>query len=239
MSVVAWIGESPAWPGRPEFAAEPRFVMPLIEEHVLEVAFMPERWIRRLTVAAAIACTSKLRLRTALEDTGLNPEWGPIPWSEGVVVKAPASTRNLGVVFAPPGTRHSQQLSIYAPEAARHGVWEGLVPGPQYEVDGVVIGGKVHVLLTTVQVWDGYRIASYAPVEDRDVDGIEDAVSEAVLALRLDDSCFCFEMRRAVDGAWKLIDGHARFGEDTRLTPFLGHALWAVEDLARAAVEAA
>jgi hypothetical protein len=94
-SRVQWIGESDYWVA-PECLGEPEFIMPLSEDTVLEVASM-QTTARKLSLQAAINCTSRLALRVALASTGLNPCWHPLEWPGPSVVKAPASCASLGV----------------------------------------------------------------------------------------------------------------------------------------------
>src|SRR5437868_8998849 len=87
-SRVQWIGESDYW-AAPECLGEPEFIMPLSEDSVLEVARM-QTTARKLSLRAAINCTSRLALRVALATTGLNPGRDPVEWPGPSVVRAPA-----------------------------------------------------------------------------------------------------------------------------------------------------
>lgn len=203
--------------------AKNRYVFPLVEETVLEVAFSPLYQIyKRLSKYAAVNCTSRLALRTALP-TELNPKWQPMPYfGDGIVVKAPASCQNQGIGFALPN-EYSRRLSQYTPEVGLVGIVEQYVPGPQYEADGVVIGGQAVLLGWSQQESENGKIAQYIrlPIQQGEF-GFEaptEVIETVVKALGLDNCPFCFEMKRETDeqGQWKIIDAHARLGEDRRL----------------------
>lgn len=102
MGLVHWVGACDHW-SVPDFPGEPQFVMPLSELDVLLVATIPTV-ARKLSLQAALNCTSRLALRVALAVTGLNPPWQPLAWPGPSVIKAPASTANLGVRFLPKST---------------------------------------------------------------------------------------------------------------------------------------
>lgn len=221
--MIYWIGNSENWdkPIHPMIGnpLEPSYAFPLVEEVALEVAFSPI-YVRykRLSKQAAINCTSRFALRSALPHE-LNPKW--VDWhhfDEGLVVKAPASCQNQGIGFAFQN-EYSRRLAQYDSEFAPHGVVEQYIPGPQYEADGVVIGGKVHLLAWTLQEGENGKIARYAPQVFPMLPEAPTEVIEAVVkALGLDNCPFCFEMKRTgVVSGWKIIDAHARLGEDRRL----------------------
>ena len=219
--MIYWIGNSENWdkPVHPNGNMVDSCVFPLVEETVLEVAFSPlYSGYKRLSRGAAINCTSRFALRCALPKE-LNPTFAH--WhgfTDGLVVKAPASCQNQGIGFALPN-EYSRRLSDYTPfidTKAGTGVVEQYIPGPQYEADGIVIEGKVYILAWVQQRGNNGEISSYnwleaalAPVEE---------IETAVKALGLDNCPFCFEMKRpnALMG-WKIIDAHARLGEDRRL----------------------
>lgn len=182
---------------------------------------------RRLSRGAALNCTSRLALRVALASTGLNPEWWPYlydPLLSGVgrVIKAPASCANNGIRALLP-TEHTALLESVAPELARFGVVERYVEGPQFEMDGFVIGGRVHFFHPILQRWNdaGDRIVAYEREEpDKHQPGFREAVEMAVKAVGLDDAPFCAELRITAEG-WKLIEIHARLGEDLGLSELM------------------
>jgi len=218
--MIYWIGNSESWdkPRHPEVGNPMKvYAFPLVEETVLEVAFSPlYSAYKRLSKEAAINCTGRFALRTALPDE-LNPHWHgtPFPFGEGMVVKAPASCQNQGIGFAFPN-EYSRRLAQYKPNEADLGVIEQYIPGPQYEADGVVIAGKVHLLAWVRQEGENGKIVHYVPMLKEDSPA--EVIEEAVRALGLDNCPFCFEMKRpnALTG-WKIIDAHARLGEDRRL----------------------
>ena len=208
---VQWIGDSDYWVA-PECRGEPEFIMPLSEDSVLQVARM-QTTARKLSLQAAINCTSRLALRVALAPTGLNPSWHPLEWPGPAVVKAPASCANLGVRF----------LAQVAPDLARFGVIEERVEGPQYELDGFVVGGRIEYFSPLLQHWNeaGDRILRYQRQEPPDRDWLAAALA-AVKAVGIDDAPFCLEMRHdRRRGGWKLIEIHARLGEDPGLAALM------------------
>src|SRR5262249_9453933 len=150
-SIVQWFGVSDHWQVE-ECNECPQFAMPLTERYVLDVATRTDN-VRRLTLQAALNCTSRLALRVALGGTSLNPHWKPLEWNGLTVVKAPASAANLGVRFLPPN-EYIQYLQAVAPDLARFGVVEEYIDGPQYELDGYVIGGKVGWFQPLLQEWN-------------------------------------------------------------------------------------
>jgi hypothetical protein len=215
-SRVQWIGESDYWVA-PECLGEPEFIMPLSEDSVLEVARM-QTTARKLSLRAAINCTSRLALRVALASTGLNPCWHPLEWPGPSAVKAPASCASLGVRFLPTNW-YIAALAQVAPELARFGVIEERIEGPQYELDGFVVGGRIEWFSPLLQHWNeaGDKILAYQRQEPPDRDWV-DAALAAVKAVGIDDAPFCLEMRHDRQrGGWKLIEIHARLGEDPGL----------------------
>ncbi len=212
-SGIWWVGESDNWkiPDKPE---RPLFSMPLVEEEVLPVAFSNEYADTiRLSKTAAINCTSRLAQRVALSSTGLNPVWEPIKIRRGVI-KYPASCHNNGVHFIK-NTEHMELLAAYAPELADMGVVESFLQGDPYEIDGAIIGGKVHFLNSIQQIWneDKDTILEYRRTS---VTGIHYAAEQAIRAVGLDNSPFCIEFRLH-ECQWKVIEVHARLGEDSNL----------------------
>jgi hypothetical protein len=213
---VQWVGESDYW-----FASEcqddPHFIMPLCEDAVLEVATMQTR-ARKLSLRAAINCTSRLALRVALAATELNPPWRPLEWHGPSVVKAPASCASLGVRFLPTSW-YISALSRVAPDLARFGVIEERVEGPQYELDGFVLGGRAEYFSPLLQHWNdaGDKILGYERHEPTDGQWLQAALA-AIKAVGIDDAPFCVEMRYDTwRNQWKIIEVHARLGEDPGL----------------------
>jgi len=228
--MIYWIGNSENWdkPIHPNGNMVDTCIFPLVEETVLEVAFSPlYMGYKRLSKEAAINCTSRFALRSALPQK-LNPNWMALHFGDGIVVKAPASCQNQGIGFAFPN-EYSRRLSEYTPQIdtkAGTGVVEQYIPGPQYEADGVVIDGRVHLLAWSLQEGENGKIVCYRQRRYQE-HGFPDAPTEViervVKALGLDNCPFCFEMkcippRDCSEGAkWKIIDAHARLGEDRRL----------------------
>jgi hypothetical protein len=132
---IQWVGESERWVV-PAHERSPQYIMALTEDAVLDVATMRSS-ARKLSLPAALDCTSRLPLRVALSRTGLKPEWHPLEWPGSSVVKAPASCASLGVRFLP-GNGYIRALKRVArgagPSLAScwpaidHGHQSGLVP---------------------------------------------------------------------------------------------------------------
>src|SRR5436309_10697333 len=99
MNIVQWVGESDHWtvPQCPEC---PRFVMPLTERCVLSVATM-DNPSRKLSLQAALNCTSRLALRVALAGTTLNPQWQPLQGPGQSWSRPPLRSGTLVVGFLP------------------------------------------------------------------------------------------------------------------------------------------
>jgi hypothetical protein len=218
---VRWVGHSDVW--RPHRNGSAVYAMALVEEAVLETALLPGRHLSR---RASIACTSRLALRVALAGTGLNPAWRPLEWQPGVY-KAPASCANSGVRFVP--TEDVDRLRQHAPELADFGVVEEFVPGGAWELDGFVLDGRLEFFHPLRQTWDeaNEHILRYERGEPADGE-LYRAVDLAVRAVGLDDAPFCAELRDTAAG-WKLIEIHARLGED----PGLDAIMWDTSPLER------
>jgi len=220
MGVIKWVGESDHWVV-PDCEGNPKFLMPLTERSVLEVATTCTS-ARELPLKAALNCTSRLALRVALAATNLNPKWHPFEWGGPSVIKAPASSANLGVAFLPP-TEYIDYLQAAAPDLARFGVVEERVEGPQYELDGFVVRGEVSPFCPLLQHWneDGDKILGY---ERKEPPGREwfDACLAAIHAVGITDAPFCIELRYDMRrGVWKIIEINARLGEDPGLASLM------------------
>jgi len=217
---VQWIGHSEQWVAE-EHQGFPGFIMPLAERFVFDVATMKSP-ARKLPLAAAVNCTSRLALRVALAVTGLNPRWRPVELFEDSVIKTAASAANLGVRFLPPN-EYIGHLAAIAPDLGSLGVIEEKVDGAQYEVDGFVIGGEVRPFHPLLQHWNeaGDRILGYERQRPPSSDWLA-AVSAAVKAVGIRDAPFCIEMRWVVQlGKWRVIEIHPRLGEDPGLAAFM------------------
>lgn len=233
--MIYWIGNSENW-DKPRHSSAGNMVdsyaFPLVEETVLETAFSPlYMGYGRLSKEAAINCTSRFALRMALP-AELNPEWMDTLehfglFFDGLVVKAPASCQNQGIGFALPN-EYSRRLAQYDPEMAVRAILEEYIPGPQYEADGIVVDGRVHLLAWTRQEGENGKIVRYR--SSNLIEAPAEVIEIVVKALGLDHCPFCFEMKRETldhdlgwgktlseQGQWKIIDAHARLGEDRRL----------------------
>lgn len=241
---IHWVGNSEVFGAKPRTDA-PKFAMPLVEETVLETAFSPlYASLRRLSQKAAVNTGSKFALRAALQENpataGLNPGWAAIAFLP--VIKAPVSALGLGVRVFKQHNEYLDALRLYAPEYAFAGVSEEFIEGEWWEANGFVVGGKVSFLPLVCQErrrQQEQRIAGYSLVT-RFTDIAEELAyhsTQAVHALGLDDCPFCFEFcRSARTEEVKLIDAHARLGEDFRLLPLLNDPLSFAEELVEAAL---
>lgn len=147
---VQWFGQTKEWKRVPS-CDTPTVAMALTEDAVLNVATM-ETNLKRLSLLAALNCTSRVAQRTALASTGLNPKWSPVPWKAGVL-KAPASASSYGVWFLQ-SNRFIEKLKTVAPELADTGVWEEEVHGMHYEQDGFICDGEIHFFYPLRQHWN-------------------------------------------------------------------------------------
>lgn len=180
--------------------------------------------LKKASLRATFACTSRLALRVALSATGLNPQWQPMPWQPGVV-KAPASSLNQGVRFLPTN-EYVEALSKVNPELAKIGVLEEYIQGESWELDGCVIDGNIKFFHPIRQKWneENTKILRY---ERLTAPGIGVAVRKAVIAIGLNNSPFCAELRFTPRGNWKIIEIHCRLGEDAKLAA----AMWDCDPL--------
>lgn len=212
--MILWVGESEYLDA--PYRDEGEYVMPLTEEAVLPVAFGDWGDGKRLSPEAALCCTSRYAQRMALKGTGLNPQWQIGPVWDDMVLKAPASAMNSGVWHLHP-TWESQRLAEYAPNLSRRSVVEQYMDGPQYQVDGFVLDGRDFVAVPIQQTWHGEYIAEYRSVKGEELPKVlQDAAIRAVRAVRLDNCPFCVELRFH-EGAPRVVEINARFGEDPRL----------------------
>jgi hypothetical protein len=205
--MIDWIGHS-NWHKPKPTDGELRYRFPLTEEAVLEVATSNSE-LKHLSLEAAVTCCYRFAFRRALDDTGLNPKWDYYRWTPGAVVKAPASTASDGVHVVNK-TWSVARLEPHVKDDLQ-GVVEEYIPGPQWEVNGVVLNGEVLFLRTFQQVWQdgtvlGYR-SEWLQAWQRD------AASMCLLAVGLDNCPFCIEMRRFEERA-VVIECNARLGED-------------------------
>jgi hypothetical protein len=226
MTFIKWLGDSPEWI-TPVPPTDPEYLFALVEESVLSVALSSASSLKRVSPRAAFACTSRLALRVALSGTGLNPSWQPLAWQPGVI-KAPASTLNQGVRFMP-SNEHIEALAKVNPELAGIGVWEEYISGETWELDGCVIDGHIRFFNPIRQHWneDNTKILKYEAVLPFDIQGIGAAVRRAVIAIGINNSPFCAELRLTPSRKWKLIEIHCRLGEDKGLA----QAMWYCDPL--------
>ncbi len=238
----------------------PERILALCEEAVLPVACAVEiAKIPGLSREAAIRCTCRQELRLALEGTGLNPRYhtGPsVPaWLEKVekvVVKAPASALSLGVeVVTDPlnleaaSVRVMRKAYIHVDRLRQMGVaWdapmlEEYIPGEQYCVSGVSRDGICRTFVPLRQVWDDRQrvILHYETASPAIRNSLQKVAQLIISALGLSWCGWNFEIR-GNPGAWKLIDAHARLGEDdadygSMMGAGMDPAIAAIEDLRR------
>ena len=237
---IHWIGNTEFW-NTPPVAKEPAFAMALCEEAVLQTAFSPLfANLRRLSPLAALNCTSRYHTRVALDGSPwahLNPRWAPLPaWYDRGVVKAPASCSNAGV-FHVRTNPYAEQLKLYLEKPPA--IIEEFVDGWQWEQDGFVLANQAYFFNPLLQVWEENRIVEYRkPKAGVPVPlGLQDAVQQVLSAVQLTDSPFCVELRASPSG-WKLIEVHARLGEDVGLPELLADKdpLKIIEEVAKSAV---
>lgn len=218
--MIKWIGDSKIL--KAGASSNPIYALPLVEEEVLRVAFDKEfAPYTRLSTRCAVNCTSRFAQRTALKGTGLNPaEWSEFLWQPGVI-KSPASCENNGVFF-PKVTEHIELLRRYSPALACVGVIEDFIEGEAWEIDGCIFDNQWFLFPPVQQFWneDFTKIKKYkrgvpspSPI---------DAVAKCIDALELNQCCFCIELRLTPDKKWKVIEVHARLGEDSRLAEAWG-----------------
>lgn len=225
---VAWIGTSDHFVS-PRTGEEPTHAMAICEEAVLDTAFNPlYAGLTRLSKDAAVICSYRYALRTALEGTDLNPEWSPAAWDGRRILKGPASCMNSDVWHLHE-SRHVKRLRLYVPGSLR-GVLERHVQPPQWEVDGFVLNGEVHELCTLIQTWNWKRnvITAYDQIPRSMTHAagsiwrrLKAATQQAIETVKLDNSPFCIEFRIENQQA-KVIDMHARLGEDDNLAALMG-----------------
>jgi hypothetical protein len=209
--VILWVGEADWWNGgRPMPAPdEVRFVFPLVEETTGDVARMTTS-ARKIDERAWYKATHRGAMRRALP-SDLNPDWWTDgPEGRGAVMKQARSTYGRGVHVDP--------------EAV---VCEAYIPGPQWEQNGVVLGGHTYFFRTLKQLWDERehpRIRLYQIAEAPGF--LHSACIRALATLGVDDSPFCIELRQQ-HGTWRVIEINTRLGEDP-CHPFL---LWPTHPL--------
>ena len=226
---IYWVGSSNIWKPKKRLKRVPKhgYVFPLTERAVLETAYS-DRYahLTRLSKQAALRCVSRSMQREALDFyADLNPSWKPIPWAPGVF-KAPASSANKGVIFAKDND-DTKDLLKWAPGFARTGVWEEFIEGEAWEIDGFVFGsGKnksVYYFTPLRQMWNKGNdyIIRYSNKQGPPP-GIHIACHLSLDAVGLENSAFCIELRYAERTSpglyhWKIIEIHARLGEDRGL----------------------
>ena len=212
---VQWFGQTLEWKQVPQ-CLNPTVAMALTEDAVLQVATMQTN-LKRLSVQAALNCTSRFAQRTALEPTGFNPNWKPVPWATGVL-KAPASASSYGVWFLQTN-RFVEKLKEVAPELAETGVLEEEVFGIHFEQDGFICEDEIYFFHPLLQHWNQDKDCIQA-YERAEAPGIREAASACVRALGLNHSCFCVELVRTAD-RWYVIEVNARLGYDDGLPELL------------------
>lgn len=198
-------------------------LIPLCEEAVFAVALADAGWMPR-----ALACTHRRVQAELLGD--LAPRWwlphaypltGP-PWW----FKALASDMNRGVGQVERAAdlehvgRRCRRGAAENLDWLRHlgvdpegGIVQEHVPGPQHEITGVVGGVGQQLWFEPLgQAWDGTFIERYHP-EPELHEEMAELGAEAVRRLGLSWCFVCLEARRAPTG-WKVIEVHARPGDD-------------------------
>lgn len=214
----------------------PARIVPMSEESVLAVAAANEKLgiAEGLSLEAAARTVSRLLLREQLDRRAphLNPRWSvDIPaWNGPTYVKAMASTGSIGVLKSPSAkaqdlkamaerVQASAYIQVYwaATAGLRRAVtFEEPVPGTQHCISGICRDGVSKVFHPVEQTWnaDGRVIVRYKKAKEDVLEGLREVAIEAAEALGLAWCGFNFEVRSDDAGQWKVIDAHARLGED-------------------------
>lgn len=201
-------------------------LVPLSEEAVLPVL------AHTAQAPTALVCSHRIYLRQRLDSRA--PHLNPVYWTNrrpdraGLHwVKVAASTLSRGVAqidFPADKPEHVlPELRISAREEllrlARYTypndyLVEEHVPGPQFEITGVVEKpGAVRWFIPLQQHWAGNVIAEYEPELDL-IDELENVGNQVVKALEIRQSFVCIEMKMARNKVWKVIEAHCRLGDD-------------------------
>jgi hypothetical protein len=198
-------------------------LVPLCEEAVFAVALASPEWMPR-----SLACTHRLVQAELLGD--LSPRWwrphaypltGP-PWW----FKAPASDMSRGVrqverasdlrrafVECRRGAAENLGWLEHLEADTSGGIVQEHVSGPQYEITGVVGDPDVQLWFKPLrQTWRGTFIERYDPAPEF-ADEMAELGAEVVRRLGLSWCFVCIEARRTSAG-WKVIEAHARPGDD-------------------------
>lgn len=204
-------------------------LVPLVEEAVLPCGVATSRLglARGIDTDIARRATDRRWQREALP-SDLSPAWvpdDPRGFDFPLVVKAPASTlsRGVRVVDSPAGLRrasasldrrYADRLCAVRLRPDYEVLFEAFVPGEQWEVGGVLRKRRTHTMFRPLRhVWNRPAGAITDYVSGPAPRGLMDAALLAVEALGLRDCGFCVELR-GEPGAWKVVEVHARTGED-------------------------
>jgi len=201
-------------------------LVPLTEEAVLPCgAAASQLRLKGFNLGHAMLCSDRFLQRNTLPGN-LNPDWkrnaedlGPF---RDVIYKAPAFTMSEGVSLeGVEGFQHTpSRVRMRDLGFAGEPYWicEELLTGPQWEVTGITRDKVVRTFRPLVQTWDRpagsvtrYR---YGPAEDA-FDAIAVAL-QAVRALGLTWCAWNVELMKSPSQGWKVIEVHARPGEDTK-----------------------
>lgn len=225
-AVLPWSGAfwdavtAVAWALRPDDV-----LVPIYEDDVLVVGEVNRTRPRGLRPEAARATVDRMNQRGLLRPD-ISPAWATSPLTKvPQVCKAMASSMSRGVVVfdrADDAVRALERAVLNGQEAvawleevsgglAIEAIYEEWIPGPQFEVSGVVADhGDVELWTPLHQRWSGSVILEYRAVEDTVlVEQLHEVAAAAVDDLGLSWTGFCVEIRSG-----RIIEVNGRLGED-------------------------
>jgi hypothetical protein len=213
-----------------EFPEHVDLFVPLTEEGVLAAGLLNSmRGLPGVQLETALWCTDRMAQRKRIDDLDFVEEtkWN-IPWfplNDKIVLKAGASTLNLGVnILDLTNQKEEAQRKAYM-ELARvrnfttenpQPIVEQYVNGPSWEVSGTVSArGVVGFFNTLNQYWsEDNRINKYAIVgEGNPRIELRNMAVQLVDHFHMKSCGFSIEFR-GLSGKFKVIEVHCRIGED-------------------------
>lgn len=205
-------------------------IVPLVEKTVLACALASQKLGLRdsFGLDAALCGTDRLRQRTALENTGLNPRWfvddsGDLYFP--FVAKKPASARSAGVSIVYGREEfekflggselncHEERLYVSGYPPRYRFLAEEFIEGESWEVSGISREAAAHVFPPLQQIWteSNGRIIEYRLVAPPA--GLVDAAMLAAERCGMRWCAWCIELKGHAN-RWKVIEVNARLGED-------------------------
>lgn len=208
----------------------------MCEEAVLPVGYAnTSLGLPGVDLELALSITNRYLLRQKIEAVGhdaWNPFWRRLTLTEAqqedypwlpIVLKAPSSTSSYGVKVL---KEHTQRLDLCVEEVGRQAypyvdrlkqfgspvvyMIEQYIEGDQFCVNGVSRNQTEHLFEVVKHQWTGDFITSYQTVKNLK---LQDMAQELADSLGLSWCGWNMEFR-GQDGEYKLIDLHARLGED-------------------------